>query len=158
MDWITDQLALGSRREALDPAVIEREGVEAILTVYEDGEPEGSFSVPHLLHLHVRDGKPLPPDVLRRGTAFVREQHAAGRKVLVACALGISRSPTFVAACLHEGGMDLREAFATILQRRRQVLPHPALLRSLVECYGGDCSVEELLQAVVHAKRKSISG
>jgi serine/threonine/tyrosine-interacting protein len=156
LDCIVNGLFLGTRQEALDSTLPEWAGVTAVLTVYEsDGAPDAFPPGVNALQLHVRDGRPVPAEVLRRSTHFIREQRAAGGKVLVACGLGISRSPTFVAAYLHEEGADLRDALRVIIAARRQVFPHPALLQSVIDCYGAPVTLSDLLADVRHAKRGS---
>lgn len=91
--------------------------------------------------------------LLTSGVVFIREQRALGRKVLVTCGRGMSRSPTLVAAYLHEEGADLGDAFRLILSRRACVLPHPELIRSLMEHYGLEVRPEILLADLVRARR-----
>ena len=99
-------------------------------------DTSSSFPIPvKVLQLPVRDREPLPPELLRRGVDFVREQRRSGKQILVACGAGISRSPTFVAAYLHEEGMDLLTAFQAVLARRPNARPHRHLVGALLDYY-----------------------
>ena len=70
------------------------------------------------------DAQSIPPSFLRRGVDFIAAEQAAGRGVLVMCAAGISRSPTFVLAYLVEKkGYDLREAFQRVRAARPIAAP-----------------------------------
>jgi protein-tyrosine phosphatase len=74
--------------------------------------------------------------------------------VLVTCGAGCSRSPVFAAAYLHEEGEALPAAFTGMMRRRPQILPHPVLLRSLVECYQLPTTGEALLVDLVRRRRE----
>lgn len=153
MDWVADGIAIGSAYDTSDPADLERAGIEAVLQLY--GPEPFPTALPFaaaVQHLFVVDGEPLAIARLCEGVEFIRAQRALGRRILVACGAGISRSPTFVAAYLHETGMDLLDAFGSIMQRRPQVLPHPELLRSLVAHYQLSVTAETLLVALVRMR------
>jgi hypothetical protein len=153
MDWIVEGIAIGSRREAMDARLLEYHGIDSALLLYDSEAPREEFPLPgEVLQLVVQDARPVPAELLRQGAAFVRRRLGEERKVLVACALGISRSPSFVVAYLVEEGMDLREALRTVVAGRRVALPHPELLQSIVECYGLAASPPEVLRAVLQAR------
>lgn len=154
MDWIQDGLAVGNRREAMDARLLEHHRIESVLLLYESEAPAETFAVTgEVLQLIVHDGRPVAPDILRWGAAFIRAQRALGRGVLVACAMGISRSPSFVVGHLVEEGLSLDEALRLVMAGRRVALPHPALLRSIAECYGLCLREDELLSALLRARR-----
>ena len=89
-----------------------------------------------LLYLDVEDGEPLPAEKLRQGVSFVRDQLAAGRRALIACGAGISRSVTFAIAVMHEEeGISLLDAFHDIHSIHPDALPHYELWYSLCEYY-----------------------
>ena len=153
MDWITDGIALGSWTDACDHRYLEQQGIEAVLQLYgPEPCPDGFPFAKEFLQLDVRDARPLAPEMLRRGVDFIRAQREMNRPLLVCCGAGMSRSPTFLAAYLHEEGLDLLEAYRTIQARRRNISPHPELLDSLVEFYGLPVTGRELLVALVRAR------
>lgn len=156
MDWITEGIAIGSVREASDTDLLAAEGVGAVLRLLDDELKVGAPEM-HQLWLRVADGQPLDVALLRRGVEFIREQRAVERRLLVHCGLGQSRSPTFVAAYLHEEGHRLLDALLLIQQIRPIALPHPVLLRSLVQVYRLPDDPGSLLAQLVSV-RKNVTG
>lgn len=141
MDRVADGISIGSLEDCLDHGRLTEAGIEAVLQLY--GHPRERALIPlpiPVLQLEVRDRVALDPARLREGVAFIREQRSVGRQVLVACGAGISRSPAFVAAYLHEEGMGLAEAFARIASAR-PIHPHRALVQSLAEYYNLDLQI-----------------
>jgi dual specificity protein phosphatase-like protein len=155
MDMVADGIWIGGRRDALDHAELQRVGIEAVLQLY-GPEPEPlAFPFARATRcVFVVDGEPIPPDALREGVQFIAGQRSLGRPMLVTCGAGQSRSPAFVAAYLHEQGMELQGAFTTLIQRRPQILPHPELLRSLVGTYQLSAPAEAILVALVRKRRE----
>jgi protein-tyrosine phosphatase len=149
MDWVAEGIAVGGMKDAMDFELLESEGVEAVLQLYGQEREQIYFILPiDTLQLQVEDRRPLPPPLLRRGVKFIRRQRLAERRVLVCCGAGMSRSPSFVAAYLHEEGMDILEAFRQIRSSRPEVHPHRAMVRSLVDYYRPEIPLEELLHAL----------
>src|SRR5947207_8004558 len=106
MNWITESIALGGWYDAVDTPGLQREGIAAVLQIHDPEAPPDDFPwAEAALTLGVADGRPLREETLRRGVDFIREQQASGRKLLVACSAGRSRSAAFLAAYLHEEGM-----------------------------------------------------
>ena len=137
MDWVAEGIAVAGWRDAVDQTALEAAGLEAVLQLYEPGGvPQGFRFARWVLQLPLRDAEPIPPALLRKGVEFITGQRSAGRRVLVTCAAGLSRSPTLVAAYLHEQGMDLLSAYQCIQQHRPGIVPHPLLVQSLVDYYG----------------------
>lgn len=152
MDWITEEIALAGVADW--PASFEEAGIDAVLQIYwPDAENPPVPDCAEVLHLPFDDGKPIAGEILRHGAAFIREQRSLGRKVIVTCGRGMSRSPTVLAAYLYEEGLGLEEAFRTILAGRACILPHPEMVRSLVECYGASERAEDILAGLVRARR-----
>ena len=159
MDWIVEGLALGGWGDTRIHLGLQGTGIEAVLQLYgPEARSELGPLAKEVLQLNVLDARPLPPSLLRQGVEFIRSQREQGRPTLAACGAGLSRSPSFLAAYLYEvgrgEGMDLQGAFATILQGRRGIIPHPELLRSLVRYYGLEMTAEELLVALVREKKR----
>lgn len=149
MDWITESLGLGSWYDCQDHPYLQEQGVEAILQLYgPDPRPDGFPFARASLQLSVVDARPLPVTVLQEGVAFIREQRRQERKVLVACAAGMSRSASFLAAYLHEEGMDLAEAYLAIRAKRR-IIPHPKVIQSLVDHYALAVTAQEIMVRLV---------
>ncbi len=73
-------------------------------------------------------------DHLEAATGFIHTQIAAGKKVLVHCKAGVSRSPTVVLAYLTKyGNMNLREAYFLLKERRNVIAPNQGFWKQLVE-------------------------
>jgi histidinol-phosphate aminotransferase len=127
MDYIFSRLALGNVRDAqADPAV------DAILNISEYHYPTTRI----YRYLYFPDGVYIQPlGLIGECTHFIREQLRLGRRVLVHCAEGISRSCVIGAAYLYECGMSLDEAIALIRSKRPIVDPAPSLLRALRDYY-----------------------
>jgi hypothetical protein len=154
MDRVAEGIWIAGYREASDATAQQWPGIDAVLQLYGPApDPPPLPSGPEVRSLRVLDGAPIPPAALTDGVGFLRTQREQGRTVLVTCGLGQSRSPAFVAAYLHEQGMELGDAFAALMRCRPQVLPHPVLLRSLVEQYGGATTAEALLVGLVKLRR-----
>lgn len=154
MDRVVGGIWIAGYREVCEAAALEWGGIAAVLQLYgPESEPLPLPKGPAVRSLRVADGVPIPLAGLREGVEFIRTQRSQGRTVLVTCGLGQSRSPAFVAAYLHETGMTLEDALALLIRRRPQVLPHPALLRSLVDAYQIPTTVETLLVVLVKVRR-----
>ena len=126
-------LCIGTLRETFDEQTLHNEGIGAVLQLA-DGVAYRDLPA---LFLPVVDGEPLPHKTLSRGLAFVREHREVGHTVLIACALGISRSVTFTTASLREAEQtDLSTAFRAIRQAHPNARPNPVLWRSLCDYFG----------------------
>ena len=129
MNPVTPLLTLGSRQDALDAELLDACGIQALLSLEPVAPPPG---IQCQLHLTLRDRQPMAADTLERALDFIHQQINAGRRVLVHCQMGISRSPTLVAAYLHRHqGMPLDEAVTYLHHLRPVVNPHPVLLASV---------------------------
>jgi protein-tyrosine phosphatase len=87
------------------------------------------------------------------GVGFIRTHRRAGENVVVACGAGMSRSAALVAAFLVEEGEDLTDAFLTVPRQRPIIMPHPVILRSLVEHYQVAASTETILAQLARERR-----
>jgi protein-tyrosine phosphatase len=130
MDQIRPWLYIGNYADTLELAELEQAGIGAVLQL----AVEVNYSRISSLFLPVSDGAPLPEDSWRKGVEFIR--HHQEKKVLVACAMGISRSSTFCIAALKEiEGLSLAEAYRTVKTVHRITMPHQALWESLSDFY-----------------------
>ncbi len=133
MNKVTEWLYVGSVRDLDDQDRLQAEGIGAILSlawpVYDSDMA--------VRHDPFDDGTPIPDEVLLNGVAFVRQQRAVGRKVLIACSAGISRSPSVAIAVLHEiERIPLVDAFRLVLGSVHGAYPDQALWTSLCHYYG----------------------
>ena len=124
MDWITNDIALGDIDDSRCP-----DGVDAVLNV--------AAEVPvlhHLpcLHLKIEDHWSITRRDLSRALRFLTGHTSAGRKVLVHCYAGASRSPSFVAAFLSKTtGISTVDALKIIQEKRRKADPDPVVWLSI---------------------------
>jgi protein-tyrosine phosphatase len=138
---ITDNLYVGRYRDTVNLTLLQAHSIDAMLQLADRVKQPGI----EVLYLEVEDGEPLPAETLRQGVAFVRDQLAAGRRALIACGAGISRSVTFATAVLHEEeGISLLDAFHDIHSIHPDALPHYKLWHSLCEYYHENAPFERL--------------
>ena len=101
------------------------------------------------LFLPVEDGVPLSSRLLREGVGFVLNQKRFGRKVLIACGAGKSRSAAFAAAVLKEDeGLPLLEALRAVKSRHPETMLQPALWESLCASYQEDVPFRSALRVM----------
>jgi hypothetical protein len=135
MDQIRPWLFIGKYTETRDLSLLAEHHIDAMLQLAEWVEHPDIGT----LYLAVDDGEPLPFNLLRTGIDFIKINKMQGRKVLVACGAGISRSASFALAALKEiEGLNLLEALQEVKQHHPQAMPHPALWQSLCDYYDED--------------------
>lgn len=140
MDFVTDQIAVGSRADAEDGAALLERGIDTLLSLAPVERPVG---IARQLCLDIRDRQALAGEAIDEAVAFLQAQAGRGRRILVHCEMGISRSPAVAAAYLHAAlGLDLEAALAAVRRRRPVADPHPALVESLGRHYGGPAPVD----------------
>lgn len=132
IDFITDWLAVGAREDALSAEALSTAGIDFVLSLVLDAEAPGVRQV----QLEVDDRKPLPAWTIARAVEIIASEIDAGRRVLVHCHMGISRSPAIVLCYLHERcGLSMPKALAVLRRARPCAAPHPVLLASIAEHY-----------------------
>ncbi len=129
MTPITNQLLVGSRVDACNSDLLKQQGVDVLLSLASIARPEG---VRVQMQLDVRDRIPLPDEMIGQAMDFLHSQLQSGRRVMVHCEMGISRSPALVASYLHQfENLSLDAAISHIQAVRPQAEPHPELVASL---------------------------
>jgi protein phosphatase slingshot len=134
IDFITEDLAVGSLGAASDLEALTRHGIRAIVDASNrDGNPRH----PGILYYHmpIADPDERLSEFLPGAVAFIDEARRLG-PVLLHCVAGISRSPALAICYLHERhGMSLLAALDHIRSRRPVADPHPLFLRVIQEYY-----------------------
>jgi hypothetical protein len=143
MNQIRPWLFIGKYRETLDSGLLKINGINAMLQLAElVNQPEITC-----LYLAVEDGIPMPHEKLKTGIEFIKTNQNDGRRVLVACGAGISRSAAFAIASLKEvENLCLLEAYKAVKQHHPETLPHPAIWQSLCMYFDENVSFTELLK------------
>jgi len=144
LNFVTDMVAIGDAYDFCCAAELTRHGIGAVLSLARIDA--SGVSVPHLL-VDVVDEQPLSSDDIDRAVQFVRGHVTDGRRVLVHCRAGISRSPALVACFLHEHeGCTIDAALERVKAARIQAAPHKALVDSIRTHYdpGGTAAVIDL--------------
>lgn len=145
MHAIRDWLFVGTYRDTCDPWLLAECGVGAMLQLAEAAPQEGIVSRCLLLD----DGRPIPEAALREGLAFVREQRAAGRRVLIACGVGRSRSVALAVAAVREAeGLSLLDALRAVRRCHPEPLIHPAIWDSLARACGDPTSYRDAFRVM----------
>lgn len=134
MEFVAPSLAIGSLADAIDDDYRCGRGISAVLSLLETNKSFG----PHHAEIPIRDGERIPPELARSAVDFIAAQIHAGRKILVHCQMGISRSPAIVAAYLSRFcGMTLGASLEWVCRQRTAAAPHPVLVDSLYEIFEG---------------------
>ena len=133
MNEVIDWLYVGPVQDAENYDLLKAAGIGAVLTL--------AWPIEHpdiaVKRVFFEDGEPIPDEVFYEALSFVRQQRRLGRKILIACSAGISRSPAIAIAVLHElESYPLVEAFRTVLGRVHIAQPRPETWSSLCRFYG----------------------
>jgi hypothetical protein len=135
-------LYIGGFRDSTNAELLALYGIGAVLQL------AGPWPAPgcETLALAVEDGEPIPPQALRAGVDFVAAARRAGRRSLVACGAGISRSVTFATATLCEvERLGLLAAAAEVKRGNPDAVFHPLLWESLTAFTGDQVPFREVL-------------
>lgn len=152
---IRDWLLIGKFAETRHQALLNGKKITAMLQLAELVEHPNIET----LYVPVEDGRPLEHELITQGVEFIRQQKAEGKRVLVACGAGISRSTTFVMAYLmEEEGLDLFDAFGAILPHHPNADPHPELAKSLLAYHGIEIDMLELFDRLFEVRRDVLRG
>ena len=102
------------------------------------------------LYLRVEDGVNISSETLKQGVDFVLKQHKKGKRVLITCGAGVSRSVTFATAVLKEvEGLSLEAAYRDIRAHHKQALPDHIHWDSLRKHYGEGTEFWQIWQSVM---------
>lgn len=125
MDFILENLALGNRHDAADPAT----DVSALLCVAEELTLPAHRACRH--KVPVADLQPIPHAQMREAVDWIR-QHIGDRRILVYCNAGVGRSTTVAIGYLcGELGYGFGEAVEFVARRRPYMSILPDLITSI---------------------------
>jgi predicted protein tyrosine phosphatase len=129
MEFVTDMVAVGGADDARDIDALRERDIGAVLSLLRLGPLP--FRLPHAV-VEVADRQALPSEAIQSALRFIRDHVHAGRRVLVHCQSGISRSPALAICYLHQyEGWSIDEALDRVKMARLQADPHPALIDSI---------------------------
>jgi hypothetical protein len=133
VNQVLDWLYVGSVKDAENYDALKAEGIGAVLTL--------AWPIKHpdiaVRRVYFEDGEPISDEIFEKALSFVRQQRRKGKKILIACSAGVSRSPTIAVAVLHElEGYPLIEAFRTVLGRVHMACPRLVTWNSVCRFYG----------------------
>jgi protein-tyrosine phosphatase len=121
MDWITDEVAIGSYLEAQDATLLQQQGFRSVLSL--DGTLTEQHAAPmglsEVASYRLIDGPGNDLWVFRIAIEDLKRLAASHRPVLVQCHAGRSRSVIVVAAYLMGAfGLDFERAIAPVASKR----------------------------------------
>lgn len=121
MNWITDEIAIGDWRDALDSELLQREGVWSILSLIGKlvGRTAESLGVQHVEIFPLQDGPGDDPKTFARAVEILGRLVQEGSPVLVHCRAGRSRSAAVVIAHLMQTRyLSVEQATALVASKR----------------------------------------
>jgi hypothetical protein len=104
--------------------------IEMVVNLCEDAVPVSAGMT--VEWLPVSDGEAVPADIIAKGLSAIERTLSHGRRVLVACRAGQSRSASMVIGYLRLQGYDWDNAYGLVAEKR-WISPHPRTLRSVKE-------------------------
>lgn len=147
MHRIRDWLYVSGHAFARSEKLLNDLGIGAALSLYEE-----LHHPPHIdtLFIHVEEGVALKPQMIEQGVAFVRQHHAEGKPILIACGHGISRSVSFALAALREiEGLTLEQAYRQVHKHHAEAMPDHVHWESLCAYYQEDSDFWQIWQSIV---------
>ena len=139
MSEILPGLFLGGLDPTYDFEFLRSAGITHVLSIFEADHSTHAMVTCGVLHMTIKmydsDAEPIY-DVFERACAFIEDAQTSGGAVYVHCLMGISRSPTLVAAYLMKTKlMTATEALTFLVQRRSIVCPNDGF-RAALERWG----------------------
>ncbi|WP_164011716.1 protein-tyrosine phosphatase family protein [Pyxidicoccus trucidator] len=136
LDWVLPSLAVGGRFpiEAAEH-LAKKLGIRHVVDVRVEARDDEQVLREHgitLLHLPTEDMRAIRGDMLDDGVAWVTEVLGQGHKVYIHCEHGVGRSALLALCCMVALGHPPLEALSLAKQRRWQVAPSPAQLRTFL--------------------------
>jgi protein-tyrosine phosphatase len=118
MNWITDNIALGSCMD-----IYTLKGVDFILNMAAEVPPVYN-GIP-ILHLKIYDGNTIENSILDEALNYIAKADRLNKKIFVHCIAGISRSPSIVASYLAlRDNISFEDAMKLVQTKRPVVDPN----------------------------------
>lgn len=134
--WVVPGLAVGGQPTRQQMCRLRRHGIDALLSVRAEDDPEDSPDVARRNGLRyqrvvVADGIAIPQEALEEIVCLVEAWRREGLGVLVHCQAGRRRGPMAAAAVLINEGWSMTDALRRVSAARKQTAPTPDQLNSL---------------------------
>jgi len=135
MSEILPRLFLGGINHTYDREFLHAENITHILSIVELTHTTDAMSEKGVIHMSIcmydSDAEPIY-DVLERAVAFIHDAVNSNGAIYVHCVMGMSRSPTLVAAYLMaHHAMNAEEAIKFLVERRPIVCPNDGFRAAL---------------------------
>ena len=135
MSEILPGLFLGGIDPTYDFEFLRTAGITHVLSIFEADHSTHAMVTCGVLHMTIKmydsDAEPIY-DVFPQACAFIEDALTSGGAVYIHCLMGISRSPTLVAAYLMKTKlMTANEALTFLVQRRPIVSPNDGFRAAL---------------------------
>jgi predicted protein tyrosine phosphatase len=128
MYMIRDWLVIGKYAETKNKELLDGLGIHAMLQL---ASPVGYEDIT-TQYVMMEDGESLSREKLDTALDFIREQRAEGKRIMIACGAGISRSVVLsMAALMDQEGLPLFEAYRVIHEKHNAARPHHDMVLSL---------------------------
>jgi len=145
MHKIRDWLYVASFREAQDIALLKNNEIDAVLHLHQSIEYD---TIPTLF-VPVQEGFPLGKHDIITGLNFIAEQHAQGKKVVVACGAGISRSVIFATGALKMAeSLTMSKAFSEVRKKHERAMPDELHWQSMCTYFGENTDFWEMWRTI----------
>lgn len=132
------EIWVGNQESAKDEKLLKKLGIESILNmaIEVDYEPPENVFV---AKVGIEDGVVAPPGAFDRAAKEIGLARKQGRKLLVHCAAGISRSSSAVLSYLmtHKD-IGFEKGLRILRSSRPQINPHPHLVLSMMRDFGSE--------------------
>lgn len=147
MHKVTDSLFIASGEEASNKRLLKKLGIGAIVNCTKDWPnhyEEGKELEIDYLRIPIDDPDPAYEDYIEKAVAWIRDKIARGKKVLVHCAAGRSRSCAVIISYLCSCGMNLNRAWDYM-----QSINEEFVLRDTFKQI-----IEERMKTVAHSRKQ----
>jgi protein-tyrosine phosphatase len=133
MNFLTEKLAIGDQLDVTKQKIRSCQ-IGAILNCAVELDDKIPTKVDYL-KIPLDDGVPIEQEHIEKAVAWVKKRWNEGKTVLIHCGAGVSRSVAMVICCLIAEGYTLDEALELIRKKRGCAIPHPAIMKSVIEYY-----------------------
>lgn len=130
MEMIRPWLMIGRYTDSADITFLRQYNIKSMLQLQVSINQPGVET----LHLPIKDGVPISTAIFDKALTFIRTQYEQGNNLLISCEMGMSRAPIIAMLALMDiEGCSIIDAYYAIYDVNPFALPHPQLVKSLIE-------------------------